>query len=344
MTVPSLVHNVKPLLIRLLSAKYTEADLKTFIEYCYFMALPFVRRKIGMGKLNPGALGLKEGDIVYDCLADLFQRDREARILPLQYYFESLEHGLDELEDADVVIALRRLLFGAINKNIIRLYAEADPSLGKILRNLKIAVDRSDLVDQLAIFGEPHLIPKALDPLAGFPLSSIEELRQDFWRYCHSSDNIPGMLKSLYRMFLNTETRRRAVPLIGFAHLIREMYSREWAEERPLTPDETIDVDRVEAIIGEACLALQNEMYDQYVTSGKRSEKEYSGYLRAVRDILIRSLKDDHGSFHQQLSEYLPATTVEYLDRHRDVLEYLVKVARKKVAQQLDSDHFREAP
>ncbi len=58
-----------------LAGTYSPSDLHEFVQLCYSIVLLTIRKKISLGKLNLGILGLKEEDIVHDCLADLFYRE-----------------------------------------------------------------------------------------------------------------------------------------------------------------------------------------------------------------------------------------------------------------------------
>jgi hypothetical protein len=143
MTTPS---SAKRLLKGILSGTYTPLHLREFAQLCYTLALPLIRKKIALGKLNLDSVGLKEPDVVYDCLADLFQRDEIGRFPQIRLFFN---HHLEQVEnwsDYDVLMHLRALVFGKANNNIIRLYREADPILGKILRNVNIALERNHLL------------------------------------------------------------------------------------------------------------------------------------------------------------------------------------------------------
>lgn len=63
----------------ILDGTYTPLDVREFVQLCYVVALPLIRSKILRRKLNFEILGLKEADVVYDCLADLFRRGRIGR-------------------------------------------------------------------------------------------------------------------------------------------------------------------------------------------------------------------------------------------------------------------------
>jgi hypothetical protein len=53
-------YSPKRLLGGILSGTYTPLDLREFAQLCYSLALPLIRKKIALGKLNLDSVGLKE--------------------------------------------------------------------------------------------------------------------------------------------------------------------------------------------------------------------------------------------------------------------------------------------
>lgn len=77
-------NSLKGLLQPILSSTYTPLDIRALVQECFFLALPLIRKRIALGKLNLDIIGLKESDIVYDCLAELFNRNQEGEFKNLK--------------------------------------------------------------------------------------------------------------------------------------------------------------------------------------------------------------------------------------------------------------------
>ncbi|MBI4548022.1 MAG: hypothetical protein HY707_08585, partial [Ignavibacteriae bacterium] len=164
----------------ILSGEYTPYDLREFVHLCYGLACPLIRKKVRTGRIDLSMIGLNEADLIYDCLADLFRRDEHGHFPYIQSFLNNHICNLTSRSDEDILIALSYLVVGQMNKNMIRIYSEADPTLGKILRNLKNALDKTNLFDQTTRFDEIYLLPRGVDPLRHCPALSPEWLDQAF--------------------------------------------------------------------------------------------------------------------------------------------------------------------
>jgi hypothetical protein len=331
----------RKLLRGILSGTCTPLDMREFAQLCYTLALPLIRKKIALGKINLNAIGMKEPDVVYDCLADLFRRDQKGEFYEIRSFFQDQLGELDDCSDEAVVAALRPLIFAKVNQNVIRMYGEMDPTLGKILRNIRLALERTQLFKQVTRFGEVHLIPAHLDELVHLPPMAFEMTRREFSRVVLIHDNIPTMLKKLHSLLVEQDEYQRGVPLVTAALLFREIYSLEWeAQEEAveLAPSELEEQDVVK-LVDKVCAEVYAELYPTYVTKGKRSEDLFKKYIRAVKGILLGlpTLEGSDGvSHYDSLRREIPKLTRQaYRSEHRAVLEYLAKIAKQRMREEV---------
>ncbi len=325
-----------------LAGACTPGEVREFVQRCYDLALPVIRKKLSLGKLNLEAMGLTEADVVYDCLADLFQRNDGDGFFEIRNFFARHLPHVENCSDQELLIALRVLVVGSVNNNIVRLYGEADPALRKILRNLKIALDRSQDFDRITRFNETHVVPAGIDALLHRPPISLDYLRQEFSRVVLLDDSVPEMLTKLHRTICSQEEYQRAVPLVLCAILFKEVYALGWQaqhEAETVQPDaETAESD-VRRIVDDVCRGLQIDMSPGYVQNGKCSQKTFEDYIRALRDILLNEFGADgteKRSYFDYLQVQVPGLTkTGYLQHHRTVMEYLAKIAKERVREEL---------
>jgi len=331
----------KNLLRGILSGTYTPPELREFAQLCYAIALPLIRKKISLGKLNPEAMGLKESDLAYDCLVDLFRRDQKEQFCEIQSFFQKEFDGSDGCSDEAVLAALRRLVFGKVNNNMTRLYAELDPTLGRILRNIKLCVERNGLFKQFTRFGEVYLIPARANALLHLPPIPFEVIQQEFSRLVLIHDNVPTMLKKLYTVLIEQARYQRSVALVSAALLFKEIYCLGWETEKEKvveTSGSQLEDEEIIGLVDKVCSELRTELHPTYVGNGKKSEELFRKYIEAVREILISSLTSggsDGVSYYDCLREQIPGLTKEsYRSEHRTVLEYLGKVAKLRLKEE----------
>ena len=66
-------------------------------------------------------------DLAYDCIAELFLQDDDGVPKVLRTYFNGL--NVQELDEAEILIHLRRLIVARVNQELFRIFGEIDPSL-----------------------------------------------------------------------------------------------------------------------------------------------------------------------------------------------------------------------
>lgn len=331
---------LKDLLRPVLSNDYTVKDLRDLVHYSYSVVLPLIRKKIALGKLNLGMLGMREPDIVYDCLAELFQRDSRGRMYQLIHYFDQHQASPATTSDGEFLRLYRILLFSQIQKNIIRLYSEVDPALGKIIRNIKEHVARNGEFDFVERFGETYLVLPG-EPLRHRTVVPPEELRKYFFSVARGNETIPQLLSSVKVMLAEQNSYQRILPLIPLCLLVKELYTagvqaRDFIDS---SPEHSLDASAIAGILDEVVEELGRESFERYVKKNKRTERVVSQYLKAVRSILSDSVfeeKRDAASYYDLLFQLMPHLNKdEYASEHRSILEYLAKTGKRRLKERI---------
>jgi hypothetical protein len=331
----------KRLLQGILSGTYSPLHLREFAQLCFTLALPLIHKKIALGKLKLDSVGLKEADVVHDCLADLFRRDEKGDFPQIRTFFDHQIGKLETCSDEEILIELRGLVFGKVKNSLIRIYSEVDPALARILRNLKSALERTRLFDQITRFGEMCLVPRDVDLLLECPPIPHEFLQQELTRVALVHDNVPEMIRKLHGVISRQGQFQRALPLVSTALLFKEILMLGWETEQEVSDftEEKMDLENIVKMAERVCSKLRADMYSTYVKKGKRTEEEFERYIRAVKTILVNSLlnQETNGrSYFELLSREFPGLTKNSYDRkHRTVLEYLAKLGRERMREEM---------
>jgi hypothetical protein len=322
----------------ILSGTYSPEDLHEFVQVCYALALPTIRKKIALGKLNLGIIGLTENDIVHDCLADLFQREDSPQFPQIVRFFQAQTPDLNAASDERLLITLRRLVLGKVHNNIIRLYAEADPILGRVFRNMTLALERTHLFDKQTRFGEGCLLACGTDLLCGLPPIPMEFVHEKFAAIASAQDTIPQMLRKLHAILSDQEEYQRVVPFVGVAIMFKEVHARAQEIAEEVIPQQSED-DNIAAVIESVCRQLEGKMHKSYVTSGKKSAEVFHQYMIALKDMLMIEFvqgEPDGISYFETLRQHMPQLTkAAYARQHRTAFEYIAKTAKECVRREL---------
>ena len=323
--------------LRIISGEYTSTDLREFLQLCYALALPFIRFQITTGRLDLHRLGLTETDVVQDSLADLFSQNHIRQFGQITQWFEKLHPDLEAATDEELVLTLRRLVIGKLNKEIVRMLGEADPTLADILRNLKLSLKKSDLFYQATFFTDKCLLTRDADPLLHQPPMAEEFLEQEFLRTARTRDNVPQLLQKLHAVLVMQDQYQRVVHVVAAALLFKRIQTARFLTMESST--ETVEEEMVKSnlhdAIDTAISRLSKRMHQSYIESGKCTEEIFQCYMSTIRDIFFDHVgltEGDGTSFFEGLRTYMPGLTKEmYRSQHKAVLEYLVSLMKDEL-------------
>lgn len=282
--------------------------------------------------------GLNISDLAYDSIAEIFQKDENGNYIQLCSYFSGLL--LTSATDEEILAHLRRLVFSKVNHSIFRLYTEIDPSLAKILRNLKIAINTLRNFSEVERFGEPCIAPCMYDTLGHLPPISFEKLERDFIPYVKDYDNVPELLAKFSLYLREQEDHSRIIPMVTVGLLFRAVFVH--THETPTKAveiDDVLLVDDSIKIIREACEQVQKKNKNKYVDRRKIDNEIYQNYFKVLEEALYEKFIGNDGhdfSLFESLKQYAPyLTKADYMKNHRNKLEYLLKKTNKEVIKRL---------
>jgi hypothetical protein len=279
----------------------------------------------------------------------LFQRGENGRFHLFEKYFNS------DVQHLDARVALRRLVFSKVNENLFRRYHDADANLSRIIRNIKDGVKADDRLQIVRCRGQQWI---AVAGTRQNGSAARGNAGSDFELAFHLDEPIapPEILEAWFTPHLSRTTRvrdlltrfvvfvdrhphyARGYGLVPVAQVMRSAYTRLEADDGEgndgilLLPYE---VERAVHLVTERLIA---EKWDTYVGSKKICQSTYEAYLSAIRSILTNQYLYDapSESYFSVLHEYLPdISESSYLQEHRNILEYLAKLARTRLLRYL---------
>jgi hypothetical protein len=313
--------------------------LHRVIAVCHGLAVAFLRSKRTVWTLA-SRNGLAHSDIAYDCIAELFQQDASGGLVQLKAYFDGLP--LNQMEDAEVLVHIRRLVFAKVNHGIFRICNEHDPALGKILRNLKLAIHALRNFDEVERFGELWIRPTLADPLEDLPAAGQEELLEALRGSARGAPRIPDLLAALSIYLREQSVHARSVPLMELAVTIRLLFvctnesQAEPGEESPVSAEDT------RSFVREACRTVRTSMSRRYVDRGKVTPATYDVYFAVIEEGLTDRFVGGDGeafSLYEGLKMRIPdLSRDEYRREYKSHLEYLGRLALREALRKLKKE------
>ncbi len=336
-----LIMDLKALLHSATSQTPDESDVRELIFICKKIALVFLRKKTSAGQLCRDFSPLRLEDLALDCIADLFSRDEHGSLIQIRLYFEGLP--IENSSEEELLSHLRRLVFARTNQSIFRIYHEADPSLSKILRNLKIAIQSLQNFIVIERFGNHCITPALCESLEHLPQFDRDELEQLLRDRLSCNDSIPSMLAKV-SVFLREQTNHsRVVPCILIAQIIRAIYETPLLEAgKHFAPAEIPGVDDARNILLRVCTIIKKENLPHYVGGKKVLPTVFETYFAVILENLLQRFVMHNGddfSFFDRLRSRIPdLTKEEYRVTHKSKLEYLARLTYDRAITELRKD------
>lgn len=322
-----------------LGKEVSRQDLKKLIKKCHSMALAYLRMKAASKKLYM-IRGERLEDLAWDFIAELFEKDNNGCLEKLQEYFDDI--SLEDLDHSELTIELRKLVFTKVEDNIFRAVGEKDPSLRKIIRNLKLAIRDCDS-DHRVCYEQGYIII-AKDDGENLPVMPSEFMQIRLSSRLEDKMQIPEILADAIDVLLKQDRYQKKISLVSLASVIRLTFvnfHETTTEKKQLNADESIITTEFQEFLNESVEMVRTSTGFSYVRKGKISEDELDMYMNAAKDIVndyFNSGKSESSQF-EYLKNYMPE--LEYDDfrtNNRQVLEYLVKLIRKDLIETFKED------
>ena len=332
---------VKDLLRAVLHNEARPQSFNRFVNICIAIALTHLERKAASGQLSSAMFQLSMRDLAVDCIADLFRIDESGIPVQMSTYFECV--NLDAASEEETLILLRRLVFSKVKHGLFRAYNEWDPSLGRILRNIKLGINVTGEFVEADRFGDTVLTPTRCDLLLRKPLIQKDTLAHILHRLSLADDLVPSMLSALSAHLRDQTEYCRIVPLLPLALTWRERLSAFHPLEQAATDANDGNLWRQDfhLITVEACEAVKGMMWDRYVKPGGIPAETYEAYFSAITASLDAKWDQEEGrqKLFELVKQNLPdLTEAEYKSEHRNTVEYLLKLARKRAQADLSKN------
>ncbi|MBI5475393.1 MAG: hypothetical protein HY964_01490 [Ignavibacteriales bacterium] len=333
----NLLKNLRENILVVIAGSHRHDQLNRLIAVSHTLANSFLASKTTAGTLA-STYGMSTSDLAYDCIADLFQKDADGNYIQLLSYFKGLP--ITTAKQEEVLAHLRRLVFSKVNQGIYRLYSEADPSLAKIIRNIKIAVNVLKNYDEVEKFGESSLVPSACNPLEHLPPIDKDLLEQRISAITTGRELVPELMAKLSLYLREQNEHCRVIPIVTVAILFRSIYNcRQDLPNQVVMEDVELIASDTSATIKNVCEDIKNKNQIKYVGEGKISEEMFEKYFIVLEEELREKFIGKNGhdfSLYESLKKLSPDLTKEdYKKNHRNKIEYLLKQVNKEAVKRL---------
>lgn len=267
-------------------------------------------------------------EMAIDAIAPLFERDENGRFIKLETAFKNWQPPIDTEEKAQFFI--NKLVAKSVEKYVSETLRNSDPFFSKILDSITYIITKQHII-KTQILGTTYLVENEEKLKFGsLPDSKfINELPSHF--FYDLNKTIPQIFNHIK---VNTD-KASAIPLNALVLKIKQVRSSDI--NLPLSTQPVLDYD-IEGVIEKALRIAIKKLHISYADKGKLNKAEVSGTEQVLRNIAF-DLKDggiNPGLHKYFIEQFKDISFEEYRCKYQNTLEYLFKVLKKEIADQLD--------
>lgn len=303
------------------------------------MALAYLRMKASSNKLYM-IRGERLEDLAWDFIAELFEKNENGCLVRLQEYFGNID--IHELSSSDLSVELRKLVFTKVEDNIFRAVGEKDPSLRKIIRNLKLAIRDNDCTHHVC-YKDGYIVVEE-DEKENLPIMPSEFMQIKLSSRLEEKMQIPDILIEAIDVLQIQDQYQKRISLVGLASIIRLTYvhfNEPNSQEKQLNADDAIIHAEFEKFLEISSESIRTNTGYSYIRKGKISHEELDMYMNAAKDIVHDAFNEGktESSQYEYLKNYNPDLDYDdFRENKRQILEYLVKLIRKDLVETFKED------
>ena len=406
--------NLAKLVLSICGGKYSQSDLIEFVNLVQKISLSYLKYQEVIGKHirweRNKSIGELE-DLALDCVAGLFMRNEDGTFIQFNKYFLQNSLNVSLLEDAEIMVLLRRLVIKKTKQELSRIFKERDPEGAKIVRNIKVAIKSTADFESFKEMGREYIYLRngngrlngngqlngnghshhsnnnghsanghANNGQARYPnnghannghtntnntnnggyhdngtngVNGNGELNYAYLRksmptipekslkgeylntYC-PKDPVSAGIRKMLMVVKHEEKYQNFLPLDMVARIMRHT-NLEMARDRlvsqvnEVSPLDDLRVKEIEKRKVKVLAKIKKKIQNQYVSSGKISQKKGAIYYQALAEILEDiSQGKKYDSYYKHLRRYMQDLTQRaYRTQERTIFEYLGKLIKK---------------
>ena len=331
--------SIGELLSGLLNDEISEHESTSLIHYAHSLARKYFESKNRLWILSRFSVETSS-DFAWDAIAQLFERDD-------LYIFSRLKENLNKLivsngqsSQVDLTIFFRKIIYQAVNDELFAHYRETDPTLSKIIRNIKDHI-HSDKNFEIQKKGSRKFIQfNNLDPSQNDLIQIEPEILSI--KLISKLNGITTLTTAVFLDQLKTilQEENNYAPFIEITNLalvirgvlvLKNIILDEFSDTTSEI-DHLITVDELQFFISQSRKYMDNRYKPKYVESGKISMELWDLYLKSIEELI----QDTYGletsvgiSYFESLSHQIPSLEMsEYLINHKSQFEYLNSLFR----------------
>mgnify|MGYP005842649685 CR=1 FL=1 len=335
---PNIIKFIIPLIKSAINGKLTPFEINQLVKFAHQFAAIRLTQLLKNQKITFDIYPHTINSVALDCIAEIFEMDEEDRFPELMIYFSN-ERDPYKVTEEQTLINFRTLVFSKLNDGIFRIYHENDPVTSKIIRNIKMSIKKSASIRTIERLGETFL---SASEVINFHLPPFphQELESELLHLLHKRVTIKTALSEMCRLLDNNSQYRNFISLLDAALILKSIYLKiDSVSPVSFTMDTDLLEMDIKSIVKNSIREINLLMEEKYLIKKKLADFEFNCYMKAISQLLTNTYIFNNGvelSYFDYLKENLPDLTYdEYRRKHRIQFEYIAKLSKKRVTENL---------
>lgn len=305
-----------------------QSSLNLLIEKTYKMAFTYL--KYNHKRLSKIFLINDETfeTMAISAIAPLFCKEYDDSILPIVREFNAWQPSIKTDEDA--IFFLNTIISGRVEQHISVMLKEHDPFFSKILHSINYIAKKNGY-KRMNHFGQKYIVDPSCEKIESKTIDFDSFQKLPFELFSSRETVIPDILN-----YIKNETDfYPAIPVNPLVIRLRNMNSSIFLTNAAQN-EAVSDID-ISEIINVGLSVTFDKLKMSYLNKGKLTHKECEAFMQTLHTI-AQDLKD--GGINRGLYDYLLINMPEldkedYKNKYHNTLEYLVRVMKNTIKQQI---------
>lgn len=315
-------------ILHLLLSPDSQQSVNKLVEVCYKIALSTLRFNYKRIHKIIEQDELSLDDIAIDSITSLFVRDAEGKFSAITSSFNSWQPPIKTEEEA--LYFLNKLIQKRVEQHLSLLLRESDPFFARLMDSVNYLIKKSGL-NKVNHFGTVYIVNSEYYEILG-PTISAEEFQ--LLPYSLFADR-KNFLQNLFSHLSSNTNYFTAIPFNALINKLKELNISLY-KMSDSTEEESASFE-INTVVNSALANTFLKLSDSYLNKGKLSEEEAEMFRKTLKD-MAEDLKD--GGVNPGLYKYLSANISGldedcYKQKYHNILEYLLKLLKKDIADQL---------
>jgi hypothetical protein len=294
----------------------TQSFTATYMKYRY--------KNLGRALL---AEDITINEMAMDAIAPLFERDESGILIRIKNAFENWDPKIET--EAQAVFFINRLAAKSAEKYVSEILRESDPFFSKILRSVDYLINKNGYRKK-QILGTTYIVHSNEVDAGRLPSAQfIYDLP------AHLLNNKGDILKEIFGYLTADTDKAEAIPLNALVIKIKKTVGADFNSNDITEINSGLEID---SIVNKALQATFDKLQKSYLDKKKIDNIESAAFKEALKKIADDLIDGGiNTGLHKYIIEAIPDLGFQdYRKKYQNMLEYLYKLLKKEIIDQME--------